>query len=85
MEVIRLKINTNNLVSITEANQNFSKVARLVDENGSAVILKNNVPRYLIVEFGQAEKEQTASNEDVTAISKRLISKNKQAYEELAK
>ncbi len=80
-----MKINTNNLVSITEANQNFSKVARLVDENGSAVILKNNVPRYLIVEFGQAEKEQTASNEDVTAISKRLISKNKQAYEELAK
>ena len=85
MEVICLKINTNNLVSITEANQNFSKVARLVDESGSAVILKNNVPRYLIVEFGQAEEEQTASNEDITAISKRLISKNKQAYEELAK
>lgn len=80
-----MKINTNNLVSITEANQNFSKVARLVDENGSAVILKNNVPRYLIVEFGQAEEKQTASNEDITAISKRLISKNKQAYEELAK
>lgn len=80
-----MKINTNNLVSITEANQNFSKVARLVDENGSAVILKNNVPRYLIVEFGQAEEEQMASNEDITAISKRLISKNKQAYEELAK
>ena len=80
-----MKINTNNLVSITEANQNFSKVARLVDENGSAVILKNNVPRYLIVEFGQAEEEQTASNEDITAISKRLISKNKKAYEELAK
>ena len=85
MEVICLKINTNNLVSITEANQNFSKVARLVDENGSAVILKNNVPRYLIVEFGQAEEEQMASNEDITVISKRLISKNKQAYEELAK
>ena len=80
-----MKINKNNLVSITEANQNFSKVARLVDENGSAVILKNNVPRYLIVEFGQAEEEQMASNEDITAISKRLISKNKQAYEELAK
>ena len=41
-----MNINTNNLVSITEANQNFSKVARLVDENGSAVILKNNVPQF---------------------------------------
>ena len=80
-----MNINTNNLVSITEANQNFSKVARLVDENGSAVILKNNVPRYLIVEFGHAEKEQVASDEDVMSISKRLIAKNKQAYEVLAK
>lgn len=80
-----MNINTNSLVSITEANQNFSKVARLVDENGSAVILKNNVPRYLIVEFSQAENEQTASDEDIMSISKRLISKNRQAYEVLAK
>ena len=41
-----MTVNTKNLVSITEANQNFSRVARLVDENGAAVILKNNVPRY---------------------------------------
>ena len=39
-----MNINTKNLVSITDANQNFSKVARLVDENGSVIILKNNVP-----------------------------------------
>ena len=40
-----MKIDLNNLVSITEANQNFSKVARMVDENGAAVILKNNSPK----------------------------------------
>ena len=80
-----MKINTKNLISITEANQNFSKVARLVDENGSAVILKNNVPRYLIVEFSQAETIQVSSDEDVMEISKRLIEKNRQAYEVLAK
>ena len=80
-----MNINTNSLVSITEANQNFSKVARLVDKNGSAVILKNNVPRYLILEFSQAENEQLASDEDVLSISKRLIEKNKQAYDVLAK
>ncbi len=80
-----MTINTNTLVSITEANQNFSRVARLVDENGAAVILKNNVPRYLVVEFGQAESEQLAADEDVMAISKRLIEKNRQAYEVLAK
>lgn len=80
-----MTINTNNLVSISEANQNFSKVARLVDQTGSAVILKNNVPRYLVLEFSQAEQEQLASNEDVSVISKRLIAQNREAYEELAK
>lgn len=83
--VIRMNINTKNLVSITEANQNFSRIARLVDENGAAVILKNNVPRYLLVEFSQAEQEQRAEEEDVLAVSKRLIAKNREAYEELAK
>lgn len=79
-----MKVNTNALVSITEANQNFSKVARLVDKNGSAVILKNNTPRYLIVEFSKAENMQTANDEDVLSISKKLIDKNKEAYKVLA-
>ena len=76
-------INTDNLVSITEANQNFSRVARMVDENGAAVILKNNVPRYVLMEFSQVEDEQQAKDEDILEISKRLIAKNKQAYEYL--
>ena len=80
-----MMINSNALVSITEANQNFSKVARLVDEQGSAVILKNNVPRYLIVEFSQAEQMQAAEDEDIMQVSARLIQQNRAAYEELAK
>lgn len=80
-----MNISTKNLVSITEANQNFSRVARLVDEGGPVVILKNNVPRYMVVEFKTAEAEETAADEDVTAISRRLIAKNRAVYEELAK
>ena len=60
-----MTIDTKTLISISEANQNFSKVARLVDECGSAVILKNNVPRYLVIDFSKAEQETTASDEDV--------------------
>jgi antitoxin Phd len=80
-----MTINTNTMVSITEANQNFSKVARLVDEHGTAVILKNNVPRYLVIDFSKADKDVIASNEDVLSISQRLIEKNKESYEVLAK
>ena len=80
-----MMISTDNMISISEANQNFSKVARLVDQTGQVVILKNNVPRYLVIEFSQAEAEQLADDEDVRSISKRLIEKNRKAYEELAK
>lgn len=80
-----MTINTNAMVSISEANQNFSKVARLVDELGTAVILKNNVPRYLVIDFSKADAEKEAADEDVLAISKRLIAKNREAYEVLAK
>lgn len=79
-----MKININNLVSISEANQNFSKVARLVDENGAAVILKNNVPRYVLVEYSQLQ-EETIADDEVNQIAKRVLSKHIKAFEELAR
>lgn len=83
-EAINMMINTDNLVPITEANQNFSRVARMVDENGAAIILKNNVPRYILMEFNQMEAEQLAE-EDIQEILKRLMAKNKHAYGVLEK
>ena len=80
-----MTIDTNAMISISEANQNFSKVARLVDEMGSAVILKNNVPRYIVLDFSKADQDSVAAAEDVLAISKRIMAQNKEAYEVLAK
>lgn len=80
-----MMINTDNLISITDANQNFSRIARMVDEKGAAIILKNNVPRYILMEFDQLEEEQQAGDEDIREISRRLMAKNKHAYEVLAK
>jgi len=78
-------VNTDAMVSISEANQNFSRVARMVDEKGTVVIMKNNAPRYLLIEFSQAEAMQDVSDDDVLAVSSRLIQKNMDAYRELAK
>ena len=80
-----MTIDTNTMVSISEANQNFSKVARLVDERGSAVILKNNVPRYLVIDFSKADEDIIAADEDVLSISKKLMAQNQEAYEVWAK
>lgn len=78
-------INTDSIVSITEANQNFSKVAKLVDKTGSAVILKNNVPKYIVLEYKQVEKEASVSDEELLVVSKKFIENNREAYEVLAK
>ena len=56
----------------------------MVEEKGAAVILKNNVPRYIVIEFSRAEQMQEASDEDVMSISKRLIEQNREAYKVLA-
>ncbi|MDO5044543.1 MAG: type II toxin-antitoxin system Phd/YefM family antitoxin [Coriobacteriia bacterium] len=80
-----MNVNTNTLVSISEANQNFSKVARLVDQYGSAVIMKNNVPRYIITEFSQVEKMTEPDDVEIAEISAQLIRRNAKVYEELAK
>ena len=80
-----MNIDTNIIVPISLANQNFSKVARLVDQYGSAVIMKNNAPRYIIYEFNQADTKQAADDEDVIASSMKLMQRNAHVYEELAK
>ncbi len=80
-----MNINSNTIVSISEANQNFSKVARLVDKYGSAVILKNNSPRYLIVDFNHADEVQSIPDDDLLSSSQKIIKRNKAIYQELAK
>ena len=80
-----MTVDTSIMVSITEANRNFSKVAKLVEEKGAALILKNNTPCFLITDIRKAEEDTAVSDDDVLAISKRLMDQNKEAYEVLAK
>ena len=80
-----MNINIDNLVSISEANQNFSKVARLVDEKGTVIILKNNAPRYVLLDYSLFRQNTTANDSDVDAAASRILSKHIKAFEELAK
>ena len=80
-----MNVNLKNLLSISEANQNFSKVARMVDENGAAVILKNNAPRYVLIDYGKLQADVEADNETLEDVATRLLQKHRKAFEELAK
>lgn len=80
-----MNISGDNLVSMKQASENFARVARMVDEKGSVVIMNNDVPRYLLIEFDKAEGDRFINDEELLEISNRLIEKNREAYEELAK
>ncbi len=80
-----MMIDTKSIVSIAEANQDFSKVIKLVEETGKAVIIKNNAPKYLVIDFNEIEKQEFAEDKTVMEISKRLMEQNKVAYEVLSK
>lgn len=80
-----MNINAENLISISEANQNFSKVARLVDEKGTAIILKNNAPRYVLLDYSMLRQDELADDSDVDSIASRIMSKHIKAFEELSK
>jgi len=78
-------VNTKDLISLTEANQNFSKVARTVDEKGSVIIMKNNTPRYVLIDFKKLEQLEISVNEHIESLASRILQDNLEAFKELAK
>ena len=80
-----MMINTNAIVSASEANQNFSRVTRIADVQGQAVIFKNNKPKYLLVDIESTPYFDMTDDEKIDVIAARILKKFKPAFEELAK
>lgn len=78
-------VNTKAMFPLTEANRNFSRVTRTVDEKGSVLILKNNVPRYLVIDISKIEEMDNTGTERVEQIANRIIKDNLTAFKALAK
>ena len=78
-------INTNSIISISEANQNFSKAARLAEKTGQAVIFKNNKPKYILVDIDQNPPIEMTDDEKIDFVAARILKKYKSAFLELAK
>ena len=80
-----MMINTNAIVSASEANQNFFRVTRIADAQGQAVIFKNNKPKYLLVDIESTPYFDMTDDEKIDVIAARILKKFKPAFEELAK
>ena len=80
-----MKINTDQIVSISEANQNFSKVARLADKSGEVVIFKNNRPKYRLIDIENDTTIEMTDDEKIDFVAARVLREYRRAFEELAK
>ena len=80
-----MNINTETIVTMTEANQNFSKVAKVAENKGEAVIFKNNKPKFLLVDIESNSYFDITDDEKIDVAAKRIMKRFKPALEELAK
>lgn len=80
-----MKIDSNSIVSVTEANQNFTHVTKLADSKGSVVIFKNNRPKYILTNIEESPVIQMTEDEKFEFVARRILKKHIKAFLELAK
>ena len=80
-----MNIDSNTIVSVTEANQNFSRVTRIAAKKGSAVIFKNNRPKYMLIDLENSPIIDMRDDEKIDFVAARILKKYKPAFLELAK
>ena len=80
-----MKIDTNDIVTATEANQNFSRVAKLAERRGRGVIFKNNRPKLLVIDLDQEPQIEMTEDEKLEFVAARILREHRAAFEELAK
>lgn len=80
-----MQIDTNTIVSVTEANQNFSRVTRIAEKSGQAVIFKNNRPKFLLIDVERSPVLELTDDEKIDIVAARILNRFRPAFEELAK
>lgn len=80
-----MTIDTNTIVSVTEANSNFSRVTRIAEKSGQVVIFKNNRPKYMLIDLDNSPILDMTDDEKIDVVAARILKKYRPAFEELAK
>ena len=84
-EGVCMQIDTNTIVSVTEANQNFSRVTAIAEKKGQAVIFKNNKPKFILLDVDSNPIMDMTDDEKIDVVAARILKKFKPAFLELAK
>ncbi len=80
-----MTIDSNAIVTATEANQNFSRVAKLAEKKGRVVVFKNNRPKLLVIDLDTEPQIDMTEDEKLEFVAARILREHRVAFEELAK
>lgn len=75
---------TKSSLSVTEANQNFSKAEKKATANGSVILLKRNRPKYLLIDLEKEPQIEMTDDEKIDFVARRILNKHRHAFEVLA-
>ncbi len=80
-----MTIDTRQIITVTEANKNFSRATRIADELGEAIVFKNNRPKYKLVNLDREPDLELTDDEMIDIVARRIMERFKPAFLELAK
>ena len=80
-----MMIDSNTIVTATEANQNFSRVAKLAEKKGRVYVFKNNRPKLLVIDLDTEPQVEISDDEIFQVVTQRILREHLAAFEELAK
>ena len=80
-----MTIDPSTIVSLAEAQQDFSRVARIAEREGQAVIVENNRPRYVLLDLDHSLFSDLSDDEKIDLAAARILKRYLPAFQELAK
>ncbi len=80
-----MKIDTKQIITVTEANQNFSRATRIADKHGEAIVFKSNRPKYKLINLDIEPDLEITNDEKIDIVARRILKRFKPAFMELAK
>ena len=80
-----MMIDSRKIITVTEANQNFSKATRIADMHGDVLVFKNNKPKYKLQNLELEPDLELTDDEKIDIVARRILNLFKPAFLELAK
>lgn len=80
-----MAVEINSAITVSEAGQNFSKVTRIAEKQGQAVIFENDRPKYMLIDLDRSPVIDMTDDEKIDFVAARILKKFKPAFLELAK